>query len=588
MMMMMADKVHQEMVDRNLRPRLCYLSRGDRGYGFHLHGERSHGAQLIRKIEEDSPAERAGLRSGDRVVEVNGENVEKASHQQVVQKIMEVENRTRLLVLDAETDEFLRLHSLPCTEELAMEMSCFQSPRNSSTSLRSSPKASCSSSPRDSFLSSPRDSLTCSFQNSISQSLCNSMVLSSCDSVCDSNPPASNAPPATTSPRDSITSSPSNSHSSSPSDSVTPSPSNSVTLSPHGSVTTSTSDSVNPSPHASRNSSLHETTPFTGGQPNESHVIDREDDISNVEKCPTGSQNGSPSPHDGAVMSLIPAESLTECYTTFCGPDSGVQEPLKAEEVVSQDLRPRLCHILKGKQGFGFNLHCDKRRVGHYIRSVDPDSPAERAGLLAGDRLIQVNDRDIEGLKHSEVVEIIRGGGGETKLLVVDPETDTLFKKLCIKPTTVHLNEDCVDGPLTDRHMLKSLITETPAASTTPHNGDVIAGPIIQIMPSDPPTTNGSLKHQSYGSSSSHSTLSDTSMELSNYDSNSKLFDSAQRNSAPCGNLDVNHAKDTAWDSSLRLSPTAAEARQKVRSKRAKKAAPPMAWSKKYELFSNF
>lgn len=81
-MMMKADSIQKEMDERNLRPRLCYLTKGECGYGFHLHGERSSGAQFIRRIEAGSPAELAGLRSGDRVVEVNGENVEKESHQQ--------------------------------------------------------------------------------------------------------------------------------------------------------------------------------------------------------------------------------------------------------------------------------------------------------------------------------------------------------------------------------------------------------------------------------------------------------------------------------------------------------------------------
>lgn len=53
---------------------------------------------------------------------------------------------------------------------------------------------------------------------------------------------------------------------------------------------------------------------------------------------------------------------------------------------------------------------------------------------------VQVNGRSIEGLRHSEVVKIIRGGGRQTRLLVVDQETDELFDKLGITPTTAHLN----------------------------------------------------------------------------------------------------------------------------------------------------
>ncbi len=65
----------REILERELRPRLC-LTKGDRGYGFHLHGERNRGAQFIRKIEPGSTADLSGLRTGDRLVEVNGENVE--------------------------------------------------------------------------------------------------------------------------------------------------------------------------------------------------------------------------------------------------------------------------------------------------------------------------------------------------------------------------------------------------------------------------------------------------------------------------------------------------------------------------------
>lgn len=79
--MKMAHSLERELVLKEMmRPRLCYLSRGDLGYGFHLHGERTKGAQYIRKIDPGSPAELSGLRSGDRLVEVNGENVERDSH----------------------------------------------------------------------------------------------------------------------------------------------------------------------------------------------------------------------------------------------------------------------------------------------------------------------------------------------------------------------------------------------------------------------------------------------------------------------------------------------------------------------------
>ncbi|XP_044036339.1 Na(+)/H(+) exchange regulatory cofactor NHE-RF2 isoform X1 [Siniperca chuatsi] len=102
------------------KPRLCLMAKGENGYGFHLHGEKGKSGQLIRKVEPGSPAEASGLRAGDRVVAVNGVNVEKETHHQVVQRIKAVDNETRLLVVDQETHESLRSLRLTATEEMAV------------------------------------------------------------------------------------------------------------------------------------------------------------------------------------------------------------------------------------------------------------------------------------------------------------------------------------------------------------------------------------------------------------------------------------------------------------------------------------
>lgn len=75
--------IYRRAMEGELRPRLCFLTKGVSGYGFHLHGERNKGGQFIRKVEPGSSADLAGLRAGDRLVEVNGENVENETHHQV-------------------------------------------------------------------------------------------------------------------------------------------------------------------------------------------------------------------------------------------------------------------------------------------------------------------------------------------------------------------------------------------------------------------------------------------------------------------------------------------------------------------------
>ncbi|XP_009894835.2 Na(+)/H(+) exchange regulatory cofactor NHE-RF2 [Dryobates pubescens] len=354
------------MAKDQLRPRLCRMLKGESGYGFHLHGEKGKSGQFIRKVEPGSPAEAAGLRAGDRVVEVNGTNVEQDTHHQVVQRIKAVESETRLLVVDKETDEYLCSLRLTCTEEMV----------HSGILLRS------------------------------------------------------------------------------------------------------------------------------GASPAKS----------------VGSDNG----EVWKPQLDLSGDSLQRHSHSFSS--HGSRKDLNGQK----DLCPRLCHLKKGPNGYGFNLHSEKSRPGQFIRSVDPDSPAARAGLRPQDRLVEVNGMNVEGLRHSEVVSHIKAREHEARLLVVDPETDDYFKKLGVTPTEEHT---------------KGVVPQ--------------------------PMTNGSAQTQLNGgsTSSSHSDLQSPGKESED------------------GELEK---KDPFEESGLSLSPTAAEAKEKVRAKRVKKRAPQMDWNKKKEIFSNF
>jgi len=65
----------------------------------------------IGEIDKGSPAERAGLKNGDRLVAVNGEEINNCTHEQVVNKIGKEGNKCCLLVLDAETEKIYKLVS---------------------------------------------------------------------------------------------------------------------------------------------------------------------------------------------------------------------------------------------------------------------------------------------------------------------------------------------------------------------------------------------------------------------------------------------------------------------------------------------
>ncbi|XP_004709215.1 Na(+)/H(+) exchange regulatory cofactor NHE-RF1 [Echinops telfairi] len=353
-------------------PRLCCLEKGPNGYGFHLHGEKGKVGQFIRLVEPGSPAEKAGLLAGDRLVEVNGENVEKETHQQVVSRIRSALNAVRLLVVDPEADEQLQKLGVQVREEL---------------------------------LRAPEGS----------------------------GPAAAEAPGA-----------------------------------------------------------------------------------------------------------------------------GGESEPREAERSPAEqrELRPRLCAMKKGPNGYGFNLHSDKSKPGQYIRAVDPDSPAEASGLRAHDRIVEVNGVCMEGKQHGDVVLAIKASGDETKLLVVDKETDEFFKKCKVIPSQEHL-----DGPLPEPFTNG----EIPKENSLEASAEPQAEPLAEVA-----TENSRA-------ALAMSTSSDTSEELNPEDSPKKQ-DPPEPSST---------AAATASDPILDFNISLAVAKERARQKRSSKQAPHMDWSKKNELFSN-
>lgn len=82
-------------------PRLCHVRKVPDfdGYGFNLHAEKGKPGQYIGKVDEGSPAEAAGLRRGDRILEVNGQSIAGETHKQVVARIKQRPDDAELLVV---------------------------------------------------------------------------------------------------------------------------------------------------------------------------------------------------------------------------------------------------------------------------------------------------------------------------------------------------------------------------------------------------------------------------------------------------------------------------------------------------------
>src|SRR5438128_1865316 len=91
--------------NNDLRPRHCHVKLWPDfvGYGFHLiGGKRGH---FINDLDPYSPAAYSGLKIGDKIIEVNGENICELDHDQVADLIITSDaGEVKILVVDEATE----------------------------------------------------------------------------------------------------------------------------------------------------------------------------------------------------------------------------------------------------------------------------------------------------------------------------------------------------------------------------------------------------------------------------------------------------------------------------------------------------
>ncbi|KAL4225571.1 hypothetical protein ACF0H5_016259 [Mactra antiquata] len=109
------------MGDESLRPRLCTIKKWSDfpGYGFNLHAERGRAGQYIGKVDDDSPAQAAGMKEGDRIVEVEGVNIGNENHAQVVTRIKAAGESVTMLLVDSETDNHFKSEKIVVSSDMS-------------------------------------------------------------------------------------------------------------------------------------------------------------------------------------------------------------------------------------------------------------------------------------------------------------------------------------------------------------------------------------------------------------------------------------------------------------------------------------
>lgn len=102
-------------------PRKIFIKKSETGFGFNVRGQVSEGGQLklyngefyaplqqVSAVLAGGAAEKAGLCRGDRILEVNGVNVDGATHKQVVDLIKSGGDNLSLVVISMPCDEINR------------------------------------------------------------------------------------------------------------------------------------------------------------------------------------------------------------------------------------------------------------------------------------------------------------------------------------------------------------------------------------------------------------------------------------------------------------------------------------------------
>ncbi|NXE82782.1 NHRF4 protein, partial [Cochlearius cochlearius] len=76
-----------QMLPADIRPRLCHITRDKRGFGFSVSGPEGVKGTFQLSVQQDGPAERAGVPPGSWLLELNGASVRSYSHAQLTRKV---------------------------------------------------------------------------------------------------------------------------------------------------------------------------------------------------------------------------------------------------------------------------------------------------------------------------------------------------------------------------------------------------------------------------------------------------------------------------------------------------------------------
>ncbi|KAL4664627.1 hypothetical protein H8957_012962 [Semnopithecus entellus] len=341
-------------------PRECKLSKQEgQNYGFFLRIEKDTEGHLVRVVEKGSPAEKAGLQDGDRVLRINGVFVDKEEHTQVVDLVRKSGNSVTLLVLDGDSYE-KAMKTQVDLKELG--------------------------------------------QSQKEQGLSDNTL----------SPVMNGGVQTWTQPR-------------------------LCYLVKQGGSYGFSLKTVQGKKGVYMTDITPQGVAMKAGVLADDHLIEvngeNVEDASHQEVVEKVKKSGS------RVMFLLVDKETDKRHL-----EQKLQFKREAASLKLLPHQPRTVEMKKGSSGYGFYVRACSEQKGQIIKDIDSGSPAEEAGLKNNDLVVAVNGESVETLDHDSVVEMIRKGGDQTSLLVVDKETDNMYRLAHFSPFLYYQSQELPNG----------------------------------------------------------------------------------------------------------------------------------------------
>ncbi|NXJ83597.1 NHRF3 protein, partial [Trogon melanurus] len=322
------------------QPRFCYLVKEEKGYGFSLKTIGQKGSFIVELLPQGAAA-KAGVQNNDRLIEINGKNVENNTHEEVVEKVKEFENHVMFLLSNEETDQYYASQKMVLSKD--------------SANLRWLPFK-----PRLTEIQKGKSGY--GFYLQMEQNTGDHVIKD-----IDSESPAAKA-------------------------------------------------------------GLKDKDILVAVNGEQVDGLDHESVVKKIKQCEAKITLLVADKETSAMYKLAQISPFSYYYKAQ-DPAPGTREEraeLHTEQKVNH--KPRICKMVKGPNGFGFNLNMIKNKPGLFINQVQSQGPADTAGVENNDFLVEVNGVNVINESYDNVVTRIKNTGDRLTLLVCSKDAYTYFQ----------------------------------------------------------------------------------------------------------------------------------------------------------------